>query len=838
MTKRVSFIEIDIVKCSNTYGSAPCTAEVGVTGSEKCFNCRNTCQDIDNITEANETVRYSKPSTNVRFDLDAIPNITVPNIASIQYAPPELQLGQSIGVRASLTVTFKDHRSPDTDATGDQYISERSYDPYNQGTYWGKFRARYPFLQGQEIRWIQGTDSQLISDMETRTFTIENSTGPNSAGTYSITAKDILKLTDGDRSQAPVAHDIQIGSGGITDSYTGVLFVGTGNQVFLPGGYCVIGGEEIVAYVDFGADPTNSNIDITARGQLNTVAKAHDEGAHIQQVLSYSGETPAYILNDLLTNYADIDPSLIPIADWDIETADYIGRTYTANIASPTAVVNLINEVLEQSASSMWWDNESQLIRWSVLKQPVVSAFNYSDSIVNQGTFNIADNYKARISRCWVFFGQLNPLLELTDERNYSTIVERKETQAEPFFNNRPSIKKIHSRWIAGPARDVAERLGDLILQRFNVPPRKVGFSVQRDSGVTVPELGGSYNTANTFIQDATGAGETIPIQVTSIIPGPVDYVVKAEEITYTQIIAADPLVVPVSLSTNEENVNLYDAFLAAGGLPDPDPATVVNVTVSTGIIIGSADTSLPAMVSGDWPSGVTINLVNNGYIVGRGGNGGDGGSAEFVGGSVSITADSTVGTDGGDAIELTFDVNIDNTNGIIGGGGGGGGGAGASVQGAINTFFIRSSSSVIGGSGGGGGAGSISGSGGSSGSVTKQIAGSFVLGNPVTTPALGGLAGSIEIGGADTTHAFETNTFDGYTLFAESGNPSSGGGGDLGQAGETGSDGARSISGSYGAEGHATGTGALGGAAGSALVENGGSVTWTLMGDVRGAVV
>ncbi len=34
--------------CGLTYGSAPCTAAVGVTGDRKCFNTRKTCQDRDN----------------------------------------------------------------------------------------------------------------------------------------------------------------------------------------------------------------------------------------------------------------------------------------------------------------------------------------------------------------------------------------------------------------------------------------------------------------------------------------------------------------------------------------------------------------------------------------------------------------------------------------------------------------------------------------------------------------------------------------------------------------------------------------------------------------------
>ncbi len=71
-------------------------------------------------------------------------------------------------------------------------------------------------------------------------------------------------------------------------------------------------------------------------------------------------------------------------------------------------------------------------------------------------------------------------------------------------------------------------------------------------------------------------------------------------------------------------------------------------------------DEKAAAMVIGDFPRGLTI--INNGFIMGRGGNGGFNGP----------------GQDGGDAIKITGNpslVTIDNTNGGIAGGGGGGGG-------------------------------------------------------------------------------------------------------------------------------------------------------------------
>jgi hypothetical protein len=101
-----------------------------------------------------------------------------------------------------------------------------------------------------------------------------------------------------------------------------------------------------------------------------------------------------------------------------------------------------------------------------------------------------------------------------------------------------------------------------------------------------------------------------------------------------------------------------------------------VTIIVDEGVYIYSDDPDddkVPGMIIDTFPGGLT--LINKGFIMGRGGNGG---------------SMYTYGQDGGDAIHTTgnSEIIIDNTQGAIGGGGGGG------------------SASKLGHSGGGGGAG------------------------------------------------------------------------------------------------------------------------------------
>ena len=120
MSKRVNYVEIDLPKCSLTYGVAPCAAILGTTGTKKCFNTRKTCQDIANYTETTETLRLSQATLDLDPDI-----IAIPNIIGIEYTPSELSLGESIGARAVCTVTCNDHPTPDTGPAGDKYRDSR-----------------------------------------------------------------------------------------------------------------------------------------------------------------------------------------------------------------------------------------------------------------------------------------------------------------------------------------------------------------------------------------------------------------------------------------------------------------------------------------------------------------------------------------------------------------------------------------------------------------------------------------------------------------------------------------------------------------------------------------
>lgn len=147
------------------------------------------------------------------------------------------------------------------------------------------------------------------------------------------------------------------------------------------------------------------------------------------------------------------------------------------------------------------------------------------------------------------------------------------------------------------------------------------------------------------------------------------------------------------TIAADTNKYNLVNELTAAGW----DGVTTVNatITINSGIVVYSDTTATAAFtVPANIPAGSTINIINNGYIVGMGGAGG--------GGTVTLPLA------GGAAMSIAAACSITN-NGTIGGGGGGGGGG---------VFSLRSYG------GGGGRSGRVNSPGGSA--LTSGYPGTF----------------------------------------------------------------------------------------------------------------
>lgn len=249
------------------------------------------------------------------------------------------------------------------------------------------------------------------------------------------------------------------------------------------------------------------------------------------------------------------------------------------------------------------------------------------------------------------------------------------------------------------------------------------------------------------------------------------------------------------TISTHQQELNLRTWALANGW----NGTSAATITIASGVYIWSDNTATPALtINGSWPGGIT--LVNNGYIMGKGGKGGC----------------SLPGENGGPAISISLNTVINTLSGYIGGGGAGGGAGGnygaaiGGVGGAIGNvggsgyydimncgWYGAGGGRVFPGSGGAGGTDANLGGGGVAAQGGGAGGGGAVL-STLAGPAVGGAGGSAgNVGGVSS----------GNVLYG------AGGGGGWGAVG-----------------GNSSGTGGTMTAAGSggkAVALNGNTVTW-----------
>jgi hypothetical protein len=238
-----------------------------------------------------------------------------------------------------------------------------------------------------------------------------------------------------------------------------------------------------------------------------------------------------------------------------------------------------------------------------------------------------------------------------------------------------------------------------------------------------------------------------------------------------------------VTFSSSTSNINLWN-HLVANGWSNSGQAGTWIVSISSGVVIGSSSTGVPAFDTGTFPAGSTLQLTNNGTITGRGGAGGAGGKGAS---SCALVTAPTAGGAGGPALQMRLATTLTNNGSIWGGGGGGGGGRARGGNEAPK-----------GGGGGGAGAGLVANAGGVGGTGAAG-AGATGASGTLTSGGNGGAAGGI---GAGT----------------------GGAGGGPGLAGSA----------ATGGEGTCSQANAAGGAAGSAVLGNS-FITWITVGDRRG---
>lgn len=766
MTARrwLTFVEIDVSICSLTYGVAPCTAAVGVTGAQKCFNTLGSCQDRANYAESFVTLRFVKDAGyQAESGIEAIPSLD-----DVRITPGKMAPGEGLGQRPSMSCTFREMPHSDTGEGFDKYLSTRAYDPFEQGQFWAKFAKRHPNLRGKKLRVIQGYLGQTLSEMETRHYIIDSVDGPTLDGRFTVTAKDPLKALDGDRAVLP-APSLGYLNADITNVQTAVTLAPTGIGLLYGAAGEMVIGSEIVSFTRSG-----DNLTLT-RGQRNSTAVTHKAGDTVQEALVIASQNAAYIINALFSPF--VDAAYIPYGDWTTEVTNYNGQVYSRFVGTPTPVKKLAEEIIVQAALNIWWDEIDQQIKLQVLKAISTDAYVFDESLVMD--LDLKAQPDKRKSQIWTYFAPRDPL-ETTDLTNFPGRAVLIDADAEEDYGS-AQIRVIISNWIQTGGRVIAEWLNAVVVGRYRDAPREITFRVPMAEGATIPVMGQGYRMLCRPSQDVDGAPVELPFQVISTSTHDGLVTVVGEEFVWTDYNPPDPFNRFISIDYSVTNLNWRTVHDSLYGTPTPKGA--VTLVISSAARVGSISTSLPALETGTWPSqaftgtrtngnatltsiantadfavgqavtgtgiqadsrvvsktvnsvtldktvsgsgatsltlwNVILNLVVEGQIIGAGAKGGDGkGGDNNNGGN---------GGNGGPGLKVTAPINLSGA-GKVDGGGAGGGGNGGDYRGWLGPQQN--------GGGAGGGAGYVPGAGGNRGGGDAEY------GQPGTLDA-GGLGG------------------------------------------------------------------------------------------------
>jgi len=801
-----SYVELDLDFCANVFGTAPCTATG--SGDAKCFNTFASCLDTANFSSTVKTYRFCSTSGGkVPVGLDAIPCLTGINIT-----PAVIDAGKGLGLRASCEITLRDF--PHSDIRIDPYVDGRTYIPINQGSFFGKLKARNPYYNGRVMRvysgYLEDDGSFDISNFEKRTYFLDGFDGIDANGIVKITAKDILKLAGDDRSVCPKPSIGKINAD-ITNSATTATLTptGVGALDYPASGYIRIG-SEVCSFT------RSSDVLTIVRGLKGTTAVAHNLGDTVQLCKEYVGQTVQDIVYDLLVNFCGVDASYINMTDWDAEQAAYLTRLYSALLTAPTGVSKLLTELCEQVGILLFWDEvNEELILKSVRPNSVSETVTdlTADYHLLADSLKLKDLNDERVNETWIYYGLIDFTKNLEEESNYKLLYVGANVSDQSTNKNRDiRIKKIFSRWITETASSAATELAQKYLERYALAPIEANFNLDAKDGSLA--LADFVRINSRQYQDFYGQNLDLLMQITKRKEALVGttWAFTARQFAFSS--NSNPnRVVDISVDTLDLDLKAaHDLLYSPASSGD-----IVVVTIKAGVLVTASAASLYALTNpSTWAAGVIVRLVieSGAIVAGRGGDGGDGG---IVFGS---TVAPTVGDDGGNSILAAYAISIDN-GGIISGGSGGGGGSG----GAVSQSFVQ----IVYCDGAGGGGGWPYGVAGAS---TLATSGGTVISGGLTnatnaTKTINGTGGNGAVvnksygdDGLKFVQADVGNGGDGGSSYAQNG-----------AAGDS-----ASISSNDGQIGGAQ-TGANGGAAGDAV--NGNSfITWIATGTRYGAIV
>lgn len=514
----LTVVEIDMDRCTLTYGVLPCTA----SGLPKCHNTFATCKAKAAFASAPFTLRFCEARAGLPVGLGAIPILeSVSQItATVNIAGSDDSMS-ALGRTATTTVQLRN--IPHSDIGLDPYRDSRG-GPLT-GTLLGYLKAVWPHYTGRALRVLEGRiEAGAFVVEQTRHATLSDWVGPDDTGRVVLKAKDPMSALDDDRAVLPPPSPGVLPAD-MTDSAMTLTLSPAGTGGAYPAAGRAKIGAELVDYTRAGDVLT-----LTARGVRGTKAAAHKSGDTVQDVLVIH-QMRIDDLAEMLCRVR-LPAALVPkAAKWAPEVTRWApSLKLTTDICEPTGVKKLLAE-LAVLGVSIFWDDVAQEVALRV-NRPLDESeiFDLTDAghLLDAA---IVDRNEKRLTEVLFFTVQLDPTKSAASADNFARVASIPDLDAMDAraFGDR-HIRRIFCRWFNDGADPLVGMLGRRLLLRLNTAPAHLTGGVStKDRAIP---LAAAVRVRSSVIEDADGNHPETMMQVISREPsgagGRVEYVLQA----------------------------------------------------------------------------------------------------------------------------------------------------------------------------------------------------------------------------------------------------------------------------------------------------------------------
>ena len=493
--------------------------------NKKCFNTYATCQDRPNYSATTKTLTFTKQNSALPKQAGSTVGF-FPSITNSSTQSAELNVGarrfdlNTLGKSSSASITMTD--APYSDNLTDPYVLERTYNPLERGTFWGKFLAQNPYYSGDEYRIYTGEAGQNISDMDYKRYLVDKITLPNSAGTVSISCVDQLRTLDFDKAIFLDAGTFTI-QGSISQSDVDILTnYPVGTTADLPDTlqpYFKLD-DEVIKFGNLGQQNGYYKFESCIRGQFGTTAESHENSTiqlcHYFQKSNVLPTAQAGLYYHLKTLYNDAgwSDSLLDLTGWETEIStrlslyDDVARL----VHEPTPTADLIGELQRDCGFFSWFDEYDKKLKIKAVR-PEIESYSideYNHILAGTAQFNVES--QDRITQLVFSYDMPNKVLSVDNRGSYSQTHITLTDKANPNQYGQSITHVIKSPWLQSLAQ--VKRTSNRIIQRYDDSTTFCNFMLDRSFSV---RMGQVFKMAHSGTQNADGSPRSILWQVIGI---------------------------------------------------------------------------------------------------------------------------------------------------------------------------------------------------------------------------------------------------------------------------------------------------------------------------------